>query len=34
MNEPERKLKSHITQSVIAVFTLMAMEILSGLTGR
>jgi V/A-type H+-transporting ATPase subunit K len=24
MNEPERKLKSHITQSVIAVFTLMA----------
>jgi V/A-type H+-transporting ATPase subunit K len=24
MNEPERKLKLHITQSVIAVFTLMA----------
>ena len=24
MNEPERKLKSHITQSVITVFTLMA----------
>ena len=24
MNEPERKLKSHITQSIIAVFTLMA----------
>ncbi len=24
MNEPERKLKSHITQSVIALFTLMA----------
>ena len=24
MNGPERKLKSHITQSVIAVFTLMA----------
>ena len=24
MNEPERRLKSHITQSVIAVFTLMA----------
>ena len=24
MNEPERKLKLHITQSVIAIFTLMA----------
>jgi V/A-type H+-transporting ATPase subunit K len=24
MNEPERKLKLHITQSIIAVFTLMA----------
>ena len=24
MNEPKRKLKSHITQSIIAVFTLMA----------